>query len=123
MQSVSAATAAAAMIQPVAGPSVVSDPPLSLVTTDQVSQWFLMIFLVTLVVKGTRANYDYVCARIPFPVANYVIPITISSVWALPEGERRSGAGVQLLLEHDRLQWAYSTTKDQVPLSSKCLNL
>ena len=35
VQSVSAATAAAAMIQPVAGPSV-SEPPLSLVTTDQV---------------------------------------------------------------------------------------
>ena len=39
-QSVSAATsAAAAMIQPVAGPSsVLSEPPLSLVTTDQVSR-------------------------------------------------------------------------------------
>lgn len=34
--SVSAASAAAAMIQPVAGPSsVLSEPPLSLVTTDQ----------------------------------------------------------------------------------------
>ena len=38
-QSVSAASAAAAMTQPVAGPSsVLSEPPLSLVTTDQVSQ-------------------------------------------------------------------------------------
>ena len=102
-QSVSAAaSAAAAMIQPVAGPSsVLSEPPLSLVTTDQVSQG-----------RGHETeNFRY-----GDTLEMILTTASRSTVWALPEGKRRSGTGVQFLLEHDRLQRAHFATEDEIPL-------